>query len=74
MEGGDQDLFKLKVKNHLTLPAPGCLSPGPTHLAQALPSCLLQSHNGPSQGIAQGNHWPDEVLLLFGQGRQQVSC
>ena len=25
------------------------------------------------QGIPQGDHWPDEVLLLLAQGGQQVS-
>lgn len=44
-----------------------------TYLAQALPPCLLQGHDGPMHGIPQGDHWPDEVLLLLAQGREQVS-
>ena len=48
-------------------------SGSPTHLAQALPPRLLQSHDGPVQRVPQGNHRPNEVLLLLAQGRQQVS-
>lgn len=34
-------------------------------LAQSLLSHFLQSHDGPMQGIPQGDHWPIEVLLLI---------
>lgn len=75
-ERGSKSFVKLEVKSHLARPGSSMqpLSPGPAHLAQALPPGLLQRHDGPSQGIAQGDHRPDEVLLLFGQGRQQVRC